>query len=292
MSYEKCSSLSVNVKKEEISITSYCNNVFPATPSKWSVSGDNFRDKIKNLIDMYMSGDLHLLPSNNTNTAFALRLTRDYIEVLTGEKARFGDYSFYDMVKSFDNSLDSASFSIILSRIFNECLQGENSREKHENLKSLNAYKNYVESFKKYYNFYNNLIVDSLIDFFLKVLKKNYNKVFDEKRFRTYVEYDGCVYTEVRVKPTKYGHKFIRDTEYKDLKGAYYPNIEAYGFTTKIQTKSCNVLENLEILQMISGISNDEKEKYQENYASLVKTLENSADNMLEELKENQMELV
>lgn len=34
MSYEKCTSISVNVKKEEINVTSYPNNVFPATPSR------------------------------------------------------------------------------------------------------------------------------------------------------------------------------------------------------------------------------------------------------------------
>lgn len=54
MSYEKCTSISVNVKKEEINVTSYPNNVFPATPSRWSVSGDNFRDKIENLLNIYI----------------------------------------------------------------------------------------------------------------------------------------------------------------------------------------------------------------------------------------------
>ncbi|WP_019139280.1 hypothetical protein [Peptoniphilus timonensis] len=115
--------------------------------------------------------------------------------------------------------------------------------------------------------------------------------MFDEKRFTTYLEYDGRVYTRIRVKPTKYGHKFIEDYEYKNLKGAYYSNLEAYGFTTKVQTDTCDVMENLEVLQMISGISDNEKEKYQEVYASLVQKLKNSEDNMLEEVKNNQREL-
>ena len=55
MSYEKCVSLSANVKKEEINVTSYCSNVQPATPYKWSVNGDNFRDKIKNLLKISLN---------------------------------------------------------------------------------------------------------------------------------------------------------------------------------------------------------------------------------------------
>lgn len=292
MSYEKCVSLSANVKKEEINVTSYCSNVQPATPYKWSVNGDNFRDKIKNLLDMYIGGSLQLLASNKSNTAFALKLTRDYFEVLTNEKINFGDCSFYDMVKPFENSLDSNSFSLALSRKFSRYLKRKNSEEKNETLKSLRSYKDYVESFESYYNFYNNEIVERLIDFFLKIVNKEYNKAFNEKKFTTYLEYDGRVYTEIRVKPTKYGHKFIKDYEYKNLKGAYYSNLEAYGFTTKVQTYSYDVLENLEILQMISGISDRDKEKYQEIYTRLENSLKNSVDNMLEEVKNNQRELV
>ena len=293
MSYEKCTTLAVNTKKEEIRITSYCSNVQPPTPYKWTVDGENFRDKIKNLLDMYIGGSLKLMPSNNTNTAFALRLTRDYFEVLTNEKLNFGDCSFYDMVKPFENSLDSNSFSLAISRKFNRYLKGRNSEEKNETLKSLKSYKDYIESFESYYNFYNKEIVERLIDFFLKIVNKEYNKSFNEKKFTTYLEYDGRVYTEIRVKPTKYGHKFIKDYEYKNLKGAYYSNLDAHGFfKTKIQTDSYDVLENLEILQMISGISDSDKEKYQEIYTRLENSLENSVDNMLEEVKNKQRELV
>lgn len=292
MSYEKCVSLSANVKKEEINVTSYCSNVQPATPYKWSVNGDNFRDKIKNLLDMYIGGSLQLLASNKSNTAFALKLTRDYFEVLTNEKINFGDCSFYDMVKPFENSLDSNSFSLAISRKFNRYLKGKNSEEKNKTLKNLNTYKDYVENFESYYNFYNKEIVEKLIDFFLKVVNKEYNKAFNEKRFTTYLEYDGRVYTEIKIKTTKYGHKFIKDYEYKSLKGAYYSNLETYGFTTKVQTDTYDVLENLQILQMISGISDSDKEKYQEIYTMLENSLKNSVDNMLEEVKSKQGELV
>lgn len=104
MSYEKCTSISVNVKKEEINVTSYPNNVFPATPSRWSVSGDNFRDKIENLLNMYMDRELQLLPSNNTNTAFALRLTRDYLTLLADEKQK----EYYDTYNKLSNNLKSS----------------------------------------------------------------------------------------------------------------------------------------------------------------------------------------
>ncbi|WP_019139281.1 hypothetical protein [Peptoniphilus timonensis] len=136
MSYEKCTTLAVNTKKEEIRITSYCSNVQPPTPYKWTVDGENLRDKIKNLLDMYIGGSLYLMPSNNTNTAFALRLTRDYFEVLTNEKINFGDCSFYDMVKPFKNSLNSNSFSLAISRKFSRYLKGK-IQKKNRNFKKL-----------------------------------------------------------------------------------------------------------------------------------------------------------
>lgn len=292
MSYEKCISLTASVKKEEINVTSYCSNVQPATPHRWSVNGNNFRDKIKNLLDMYIGGSLQLLASNKSNAAFALKLTRDYFEVLTNEKLNFGDCSFYDMVKPFNNSLDSNSFSIAISRKFSGILEGKNSDEKNKTLKNLESYKDYVESFKNYYNFYNNEIVQSLIDFFLKVLNKDYDKAFEEKKFTTFLEYDGRIYIEVKIKPTIYGHKFVKDYEYKNLKGAYYSNLDAYGFTTKVQTDSYDILENLEILQMISKISEGEKEEFQTTYKKLSDDLKNSVNEMLEEVKNKQRELV
>lgn len=292
MSYEKCVSLSINVKKEEINVISYCNNVQPATPYKWSVNGNDFRDKIKSLLDMYIGGSLQLLASNNTNTAFALRLTRDYFEVLTNEIINFGDYRFYDMIKPFENSLNSNSFSLAISKDFSGILEGENSEEKNGTLKRLDAYKEYVKSFRNYHNFYNNEIVERMIDFFLKVISKDYDKAFDEKKFITFLEHDGRIYSGIKIKPTKYGHKFIKDYEYKNLKGAYYSNFEAYGFTTKVQTNSCEVLENLEILEMISKISEEEKEQFQNTYKKLSDDLKNSVSNMLKEVKNKQMELV
>lgn len=291
MSYEKCVSLSVNIKKEEINVISYCNNVQPATPYKWSVKGNNLRDKIKNLLYMYLGASLSLMPSNHTNTAFALRLTRDYFEVLTNEIINFGDYHFYDIVKPFENSLNSNSFSLAISKDFSGILEGEYSEEKNRTLKGLDTYKEYVKSFRNYHNFYNNEIVESMIDFFLKVVSKDYDRVFDEKKFTTFLEHDGRIYTEVKIKPTKYGHKVIKDYEYKNLKGAYYSNLEAYGFTTKVQTNSCDVLENLEILEMISKISEEEKEQFQNTYKKLSNDLKNSVNNMLKEVKNKQMEL-
>ena len=288
MSYEKCPSISINVKKEEINVTSYPNNVFPATPSRWSVSGENFRDKIENLLNMYMGGELQLLPSNNTNTAFALRLTRDYLTLLADEKLTIGDYSRYNMIKPLERALDSNTFSIALTKIFREHLQGKNADEKHEDLKTLNAYEDYVKSFENYYKFYNNVIVENIIDFFLKVVNKKYNETFDEKRFKTHLELNGQTFVGVKIKQTKCHYKFKPDFEYKTLKDAYYSDFDTYNFKTKIQTDSGKILRNDEILQMISGISDEKQKEYHDTYNKLSNNLKSSVNNMLKELKNNQ----
>lgn len=293
MSYDKCTSLSVNVKKEEINVTSYASNVYPAIPEKWQVGGNDFRDKIRNLLRMNFDGTLKLLPSNNSNTAFALRLTRDYFEVLTGEKLDFDGTSFYNMVKDYDSSLNSVTLDICFLKELSVKFRGLYTDDREKLLKSLNSYQDFKEDFKYFYDFYNK-IIEKMIDFFLKVISKDYPQEFKEKNFLTYLIIDNTTYTGVKIKETKYGHKFERDYKYKDFKGAYYPSYNAYSFSTKIYSKKRgidgkdheDIIDNLKIVEKISGISEAEKICLQTSYKKYIGFLDERIKEMAIEVSD------